>query len=62
MGGLPSIYHFFATRLINSRIQETDVRFYLSYDHKTTFKLLFFFLRNAKILPYIRNVITGVIT
>ena len=32
MRGLSSIYLFFATSLINSIIQDTNVRFYLSYD------------------------------
>ena len=40
-------YSFFAT----------NVRFYLSNDLKTTFKS-----QNAKILPYIRDFITDIIT
>ena len=38
MRGLSSIYLFFATSLINSIIQDHDVRFYLSYDIKIILK------------------------
>ena len=38
MRGLPSILSLFATSLINSIIQEPNVRFYLSYDIKYTLK------------------------
>ena len=39
MGGLPSILSFFAMNLINSIILSMNVRFYLSYDIKTTLKV-----------------------
>ena len=38
MRGLPSSLSLFATSLINSIIQSTNVRFYLSYDIKITLK------------------------
>ena len=38
MRGLPSILSLFATSLINSIIQSTNVRFYLSYSIKITLK------------------------
>ena len=40
----------------------TNVRLYLSYDPKTTMKSRFFLCENAKILPYIREVITDIHT
>ena len=43
--------------LINSIIHEHEYRFYLSSDPETTFKL-HFCVKNAKILPYILNVIS----
>ena len=36
MRGLPRFYHFLVTSLINSIIQEHNIRFYLSYDPKAT--------------------------
>ena len=52
-----AFYHFFTTSLINSITQEHD----LSYDINITLKS-HFWCENVSILPYIRNVIMGVIS
>ena len=53
MRGLPSILSiFFAMNLINSQIQELEVRFYLSYDIKIIFKA-YFWCENVRVLPYV---------
>ena len=49
MRGLPSILLFFAASLINSIIQSTNVRFYLSYDIKTL-RLLWNLISGVKTL------------
>ena len=50
-----ALYHFFATKQLNSMKIST------MFDPKNTLKLLFLH-ENAKILPYICNIIMGVNT
>ena len=50
-----AFYLFFATSLINSIIQGTNVRFYLSYDVKIILKS-YFWHEDVRVLPYVRDV------
>ena len=54
-----AFYHFFATSLINSIIQSTNVRFYSSYDIKITLKS-HFCRKKDKIFSLCTNVIMDV--
>ena len=56
-----SILSLFSMRLIDSIIQKHKVRFYFSYDTKSTWKSVFCH-ENARILAYIWKVVMAFIT
>ena len=60
MLGKRAFYCFFAMSLINSIIQEQNVRFYLSYDIKITLKS-HFWRKMLKFCHYVHNVVMDVI-